>query len=323
VSALRLVLLGDGEWAARSLERLQATPHDVIAVLQRVRPTDSSLADAARRFGIPVHAPARVNAPEVGRMLATFAPGLLVSIAYDQILGAPARTAARHGALNFHAGKLPHYRGRNVINWALINGETEIGITAHFMDDGIDTGDILLQRTLPLTWTDTYGSVLGRVVAALPDLVVAGVDLVASGRFDVHSQRELPGSYFGARREGDEWLDWSDGSAALHNKIRAITHPGPGARTIAGGVPVIIWRAFADPAAPHYRAIPGQVVGRGAGGGALVKTGDSTLLVEEVQLEGAAPAAPSWPVGTRLGVDPVAVAHAAAIERIHPTVGPT
>lgn len=313
MTALRLALLGDGEWAARSLERLQATPHDVIAVLRRVRPSDSSLAEAAGRFGIPVHAPARVNDAESTRMLAQLAPDLIISIAYDQILRGPARAAARLGALNFHAGKLPHYRGRNIINWAIINGETEIGITAHFMDDGIDTGDILLQRTLPVSWTDTYGSVLGRVVDALPDLVVQSVDLVASGEFEVRSQRELAGSYFGPRREGDEWLDWSCSSASLHNKIRAITHPGPGARTIAGGVPVIVWRAYADPAAPRYTAVPGQVVGRNSGG-ALVKTGDSTLLVEEIQLPGCPPAAPSWPVGTRLGVDVVASAHSAALD---------
>lgn len=321
VSALRLVLLGDGDWAARSLERLQGTPHEVVAVLQRARPTDSGLADAARRFGIPVHAPPGVNEPDVSHALAALEPDLLISIAYDQILHAPVRAVARHGALNFHAGRLPWYRGRNVINWAIINGETEIGLTAHFMDDGIDTGDILLQRSLPVSWTDTYGSVLRRVVDALPDLVVQSVDLVASGTFEVRSQRELPGSYFGPRREGDEWLDWSSSSAALHNKIRAITHPGPGARTIAGGAPVIIWRAFADPAAPPYTAIPGQVVGRPAGGGALVKTGDSTLLVEEIQTEGGSPAAPDWPMGTRLGIDAVAAAHAVALERARSALG--
>src|SRR6185503_1899603 len=86
------------------------------------------------------------------------------------------------GILNFHAGKLPLYRGRNVINWALINGEHEIGLTAHYMDEGIDTGDIVLQRTLPVAWTDAYDVVLRRVVEQLPALVDEAVDLVATGR---------------------------------------------------------------------------------------------------------------------------------------------
>jgi len=103
----------------------------------------------------------------------------------------PAPAGARKralGCLNFHAGKLPFYRGRNVINWAIINGEREIGITAHFMDEGIDTGDILLQRTEPIGWTDTYGDVLARVVAAIPPLVEESVELVASADYQVQHQ---------------------------------------------------------------------------------------------------------------------------------------
>ena len=87
---------------------------------------------------------------------------------------------------------------------------------------------------------------------------------------------------------------------SLHNKVRAISQPGPGARTVLGDRVVTIWRAFFDPAWPRYRATPGQVVGR-AREGAVVKTGDSTLLVQEVQEEGGAPECPRWPIGGRLG----------------------
>ena len=109
----------------------------------------------------------RSSSSEAGR----HSPDLNLSVSYDQIIRRPLLEAAPLGFVNFHAGKLPIYRGRNVVNWALINGETEIGLTAHFMDEGIDTGDILLQRTLPIAWTDTYGDVLSRVVDAFPDLV--------------------------------------------------------------------------------------------------------------------------------------------------------
>ena len=83
----------------------------------------------------------------------------------------PVLDTARLSFVNFHAGKLPFYRGRNVINWAIINGETEIGLTAHVVDEGIDTGDIVLQKTLPIGWTDTYGDVLTRIVDNFPDFV--------------------------------------------------------------------------------------------------------------------------------------------------------
>jgi methionyl-tRNA formyltransferase len=201
---------------------------------------------------------------------------------------------------------LPFYRGRNVINWAIINGEQEIGITSHYVDQGIDTGDIIIQRTLPISWTDTYGDVLGRVVDALPGLVVETVNAIAAGTAGRRPQAHLPGTYFGGREEGDEWLDWSDTSVNLHNKVRAITRPGPGARTVLGNKSVIVWRAYCDPAWPRYIAVPGQVVGRQGENGVLVKTGDSTLLIQEVQVDGEEPAVPRWRIGTRLGVDLVA-----------------
>jgi Methionyl-tRNA formyltransferase len=207
VTLLRIVVLGDGEWAARSLDALQRTGHRVVAAVLRERPSDDSLGRAAREAGILVRQPHAVNAVELRDWLRALEPDLLLSIAYNQILHAPVREVARHGALNLHAGKLPFYRGRNVINWALINGETEIGITAHLMDDGIDTGDIVLQRTLPIGWTDTYGTVLRRVTDALPALAADAVALIAGGNPPREVQRGLPGTYFGGRAEGDEWLD--------------------------------------------------------------------------------------------------------------------
>jgi len=300
--SLRVVLFGDGQWAADTVERLAPGPHRVVGVVLRVRPTDATLDDAARRAGIPVKQFANVNGDELRRWLDSVAPDINLSIAFDQIVRRPLLEAPPHGFLNIHAGKLPAYRGRNVVNWAIINGETEIGLTAHLMDEGIDTGDILLQRVLPIGWTDGYGDVLRRVTAAVPALVVETLDAIAAGTARRHPQDPAGATYFGGRQEGDEWLDWSEPSHRLHNKIRAITRPGPGARTTLEGDVAIIWQAFFDPAWPKYIATPGQVVGREQGG-VLVKTGDSTLLVREVQLASRAPETPSWRVGTRLGVD--------------------
>jgi len=258
------------------------------------------LCEAGRALGVPVVQPQDVNDPTFVDSLRAFAPDLGLSIAYDRILHRPVRDTAPLGFLNFHAGNLPYYRGRNVINWAIINGEPEIGVTAHFVDEGIDTGDILLQRTLPLGWTDTYGEVLARVVAAIPPLVEESVERVAQGGYVVQRQADLPGTYFAGREWGDEWLDWSDTSFNLHNKVRGISRPAPGARTLRNGETVVIWRAYYDRTWPKYIATPGQVVWRVPGEGVLVKTGDSTLLVQEVEIGGRV-GAPRWKVGTRLG----------------------
>jgi len=299
---MRLLLFGDGSWATNSLLRLQETQHRIVGVVVRKQPSDTSLSETARRLGVPILQPQNVNAPDFLEIVSSLAPDLNLSISYNQIMRRPLLNTARLGCVNFHAGKLPYYRGRNVINWAIINGEHEIGLTAHFVDEGIDTGDIILQRTLPIQWTDTYRDVLDRVVESFPDLVSETVHLIVNGRAQPWPQAHLPGTYFGGRAEGDEWLDWSDTSYNLHNKIRAITRPGPGARTLLGENAVVIWRAFYDPSWPKYIATPGQVVGR-RDDGVFVKTGDSTLLVQETQIGDGLAQTPAWPISTRVGIN--------------------
>ena len=296
---LRIAIYGDGQWAADSVQRLADAGHRIVAVVVRAVPSDNALGEVAARLRAPVLRPQRINAPDTVRDIAALEPDLGVSIAYNQILRAPVRDAHRRGVINLHAGKLPFYRGRNVINWAIINGETEIGLTAHYVDDGIDTGDIITQLTLPIGWTDDYGDVLRRVVDRMPSLVVDTVRDIANGTAQRRRQADHPGTYFGGRGEGDEWIDWTASSRTIHNFIRAIASPGPGARTTLGGERVIVWRAFYDPSWPNYVAIPGQVVGRQPSG-ALVKTGDSTILVQSIEGAGG-PEPPAWRIGTRLG----------------------
>lgn len=301
---MKLVFFGDGAWAANSLARLQQDGHEILAVVVRHRPSSGEPAETACSLGLPILQPAEANSPEFVAKLRGFTPELNLSVSYDQIIRRPLLEAAPLGFVNFHAGKLPDYRGRNVVNWALINGETEIGLTAHFMDEGIDTGDILLQRTLPISWVDTYGDVLSRVVDAFPDLVADTLSILQQGAVARRRQAHFAGTYFAGRGPGDEWLDWADTSRNIHNKVRAISRPGPGARTKLVGKTVIVWRAFWDPSWPRYLATPGQVVGRKEGEGVVVKTGDSTLLVTETEEAVGVVGRPRWPIGTRLG-DPL------------------
>ena len=303
--SMRIVLMGDGAWAADSLVRLHDDGHVIAGVVLRARPTGPALGEAAAHLGATVLQPADPAAPDLVAEVARLAPDLLLSVAYDRILRRPVLDLPARGSVNFHAGKLPHYRGRNVVNWAIINGEAEIGLTAHEIDEGIDTGAILLQQALPIRWTDTYADVLANVVKAMPDMVSRTVQGVAAGTLRPIPQ-PVTGTYYGGRKAGDEWLDWTRSSRDLYNKIRGITRPGPGARTVIDGEPLVIWRAEYDPAWPSYRATPGEVVGRCASGASVVKTGDSTLLVQEVERAGAPAGAPRLPIGARLGVDPAA-----------------
>jgi len=306
---MRVLIFGDGGWATNSLLALVRSDIQVIGVVIRQRPSDSTLENLARSLAIPVYQPSNVNSEDFVRLALELRPDLGVSISYNQILRRPILDSARIGIVNFHAGKLPLYRGRNVINWAIINGESEIGLTAHFVDEGIDTGDIINQITLPILWKDGYGDVLNRVVENFPHFASEVLDRIASGRITTQPQTELPGTYFPGREDGDEWLDWSDTSLNLYNKIRAISRPGPGARTSLGHAEVIIWSAVYDESWPKYIATPGQVSGW-SGDGVIVKTGDSTLVLREVQTEQGTCEKPSWRIGTRLGINVVAALHA-------------
>ena len=296
---MRLLYFGDAHWAADSLRRLALRGHEIAGVVIRSRPSDTTLEKAAHELGLPVFQPERVNDAPFLEKVKTLRPDLNLSVSYDQILKSGILASAPLGFINFHAGKLPFYRGRSVINWAIINGEEEIGVTAHYVDGGIDTGDIILQRTVRVEWTDTYAEVLAKVIASFPGLVMDAVQLIADGRAVRQPQAHLAGTYFAGRREGDEGIGWSDGSRNIYNKIRGIARPGPGARARLEGRQVTVWKSSYDPAWPTYIAIPGQVVGRRPDG-VSVKTGDKTLLVHEIQMTGEAPCVPRWKTGTRL-----------------------
>ena len=299
---MKILFFGDGEWATRSLSRLLADGVSVVGIVVRLKPTDPTLITVARTAGLPVFQPAKVNDVSFLDDHRKLSPDLNVSVSYDQIIRRPLLESAPKGFLNLHAGKLPEYRGRNVNNWALINGEQELGNTAHYMDEGIDTGDIVLQRLIPISRTDSYGTLLHKVIEEVPEVVSEAVRLIGRGVEQRRSQAHLLGSYFPAREDGDEWLEWSDTSENLYNKVRAITHPGPGAQTIMNGNRVRVWQAEYDPSWPVYKATPGQVVGRRVGEGVWVKTGDCTLFLRGIQIADNPVIVPSWPIGTRLGI---------------------
>lgn len=290
---MNLIFFGDGAWATTCLHTLLTHGYHIPAVVLRHTPTDHTLADLAKQTGIATYAPARVNDPGFVDTIRRLGADLHVSYSYDQLLRHPLIDL---GFINCHAGKLPDYRGRSVVNWAMINGETDIGLTVHHIDDGIDTGDIIVQKTLPIDWHDTYGSLLTKIAAAFPDVLLEALRHPERRTPQAH----LPGSYFCQRQPGDEWLDWHDTSFNLYNKIRALSHPGPGARTNLNYHPVTIRQARYDPDWPTYIAIPGEIVGRQPGVGVTVKTANSILAVDRVTVNGQ-DQIPAWPLGTRLG----------------------
>lgn len=276
---MRLGFFGDGPWAERALLQLaQDSRYTIAFVAVRASRPDQKLMDLAERYGICVLCPASVNSAESISEIGRFKADLHVSMSYDQILretilGLPAR-----GTLNCHAGALPFYRGRNPLTWAIINGEEEFGVTVHWVDLGIDTGDIVVQIKVPIRPHDTYATLLASAEDLCADALVKAIADVYEDKDQRIAQTTIDpvGTYCCRRREGDEEIDWTSETVRIERFIRALVPPGPGARTTWKDTPYAVLAAQPIDQAKSYIGAAGEVIGRD-GGGILVKSGDTLL----------------------------------------------
>ncbi len=279
---MRIAYFGDGRWARSALPLIAtAAGVQVAVVVPRYHNPDRELMQQAEGLGIPTRHLRDVNSAEALAALRPFGVDLHVSMSFDQIFRAPFLDAA--ATINCHAGALPFYRGRNVLNWALINGERTFGVTVHHVDTGIDTGDIILQQHIPISATDDYASVLTKAEGACATLLHEAVLHIAAGTAKRTPQASIHpvGFYCPRRRDGDEWIDWQWPSERVVNFVRGIAPPAPGARAMVGDQVVAILQAEAIPGAPAYLATPGEVVGR-QHGSIVVKTGTSSIRVTQM-----------------------------------------
>lgn len=286
--ALRLGYFADGPWAHRALEMIVGDPSLPLAfICVRYPRGDAHLEARAKDLGVPLFQFKDVNAAEPLAAFAGLGADIYVSMSFDQIFRRGIIHQPRLGTINCHAGKLPFYRGRNVLNWVLINDESEFGITVHYVDEGIDTGDIILQRVFPITDDDTYATLLTRAHEGCAQVLYDALKAIQRGGTSPVPQRTIHpvGFYCGMRRDGDERLDWAQPSRAVFNFVRAICPPGPAARTVLKGAPMRVLQVREIAGAPCFRGAVGEVVGRSPAG-FVVKTLDSTIEVTEFEYEG-------------------------------------
>ncbi len=302
MSALRVGFFGDGEWAVKSLDRLVRSPDaEVLFVCLRHGSPDEALGAAADRVGVPIIDLPDVNSASSIRVLTDYACDVFVSMSFDQIMRRRMFSLPPLGTINCHAGMLPFYRGRSVLNWALINGEDRIGVTVHLVDDGVDTGDILVQHVIEITDRDDYGTLLERGSDACADAVEEAVTRLANGSITPVAQSSIDqfGSYFTRRVPGDERIDWTRPSRDVVNLVRGVAPPGPGALASIGPDEWRILRAVNHVEAAPWRMVCGAVL-PSAPGTFRVKTGDTFVDV----IEWTGPRRPR--VGERFSIDPMA-----------------
>lgn len=304
---MKIGYFADGRWGALALEKLLETDVVSIAfVVLRHGSEDPTIGKIAASHDLPCFSHPNVNSSEFLSMIAEYDPDILVSMSFNQIFKSAILQVTPQGVINCHAGALPFYRGRNPLNWVLINGEESFGITVHYMDEGIDTGDIILQRHYPIAEEDDYATLLTRAEQACATILYDAVMSLHIGDAKRQKQSDIhPVGFYGSRRvAGDEWIDWKWESQRMVNFIRGIALPAPGARCMLGEQEVVFLKAKMIDKAPCYIGNPGEVVGGVKGEYMVIKTEDSTILVQEiaiVQEDGSlsVPFSPAYTIGTR------------------------
>jgi methionyl-tRNA formyltransferase len=236
-----------------------------------------SVARKANQRAIPVITPQDPNAPEVIARIAACKPDFLFSFYYRLMLKARLLALAPRGALNVHGSLLPKYRGRVPINWAVIHGETETGATLHYMAEKPDSGDVVAQSPVPILADDTAKDVFDKVTFVAAAMLDAVLPSLVAGTAPRTPQDLRKGSYFGGRGPEDGIIDWSRDAASIHNLVRAVAPPYPGARTTLGGRPARILRTrILDTTTHRVPALgveDGAIVAYCGGGGTLAVLG--------------------------------------------------
>lgn len=282
---MHIGFFADGPWALNFFKKVMQDDALVVdfVCLRNDKP-DELLKQLAEDSGIDVFWHPHINDEDFLERLRGYHSDLFVSLFFDQIFKKEIISIPRLKTINCHAGKLPYYRGRSVLNWVLINDEKEFGITVHYMDEGIDTGDIILQRTFPISDEDTYRTLLERAYVECPAILYDAVKQIRCGCATTKKQSEInpAGAYCGMRRENDEIIDWNQTSREVFCFIRALTEPGPCACTYLNGNKIRIRSAREVPEAPTYKGIPGQVLLK-AEDGVLIKTKDSYIKLTEYE----------------------------------------
>jgi methionyl-tRNA formyltransferase len=200
----------------------------------------ASVAELATLHGIPVITPDNPNTPEVVEQIRALQPDFYFSFYYREMLKRELLEIPKLGALNMHGSLLPKYRGRVPVNWAIIKGETETGSTLHYMTEKPDNGDIVAQQAVPILPNDTALEVFQKVtVAAEMALNQCLPDLLAGTAQEI-KQDLSKGAYFGGRKAEDGVIDWSQDARSIHNLVRAVAPPYPGATTRLLGKPMRI-----------------------------------------------------------------------------------
>ncbi|MEV0565252.1 methionyl-tRNA formyltransferase [Dactylosporangium sp. NPDC050588] len=272
---MRVVMFGYQTWGHRTLQALLASEHEVALVVTHPvsdhpyeRIWNDSVADLATGHGVEVIIRDRPDDAELLDRLKQADPDVIVATNWRTWIPPEIFELPRRGTLNVHDSLLPAYAGFSPLIWALINGEREVGVTAHMMDAELDAGDIVLQRAVPVGDRDTTTDLFHKTLALFGPITVDGLDLIASGRTDWTPQDRSKASFFHKRAEEDSRIDWTWPAEDLDRLVRAQSDPYPNAFTYHRGRRIQIVAASVSKGV--YGGTPGRI---------FIREGDAVVVV--------------------------------------------
>ncbi|MET0236568.1 MAG: methionyl-tRNA formyltransferase, partial [Kibdelosporangium sp.] len=259
---MRVAMFGYQTWGHRTLRALIDSEHEVVLVVTHPRSEHAyeriwsdSVADLAEQRGIPVLLRNRPDDPELLAQLKDAEPDIIVANNWRTWLPPEIFDLPRHGTLNVHDSLLPAYAGFSPLIWALINGEQEVGVTAHMMDADLDAGNIVLQRATPVGPRDTTTDLFHRTIEMIGPITVDALALIASGRTDWARQDRRKASFFHKRSIEDSLINWDWPAEDIERLVRAQSDPYPNAFTFHRGDRIRVTKASVSKAC--YGGTPG------------------------------------------------------------------
>lgn len=285
---MKIIFMGTPDFAAASLEALIASRHEIQAVVtQPDKPkgrkgelTPSPVKVIAKREGIKVYQPLKVRDEEFVKTLRAYNPDVMVVVAFGQIIPLSILKMPKYGCVNIHGSLLPKYRGAAPIQWAVLDGEKETGITTILMDEGIDTGDILLKKTIQIDADETSGSLFDKLMALGAKTILETLDELEKGNLTPTKQGESPTAYAKMLTKAMGLIDFTKSAKELDCFVRGMD-PWPSAYTLLAGKTLKLWKV---------RVVEGD----GKAGSVIgidkesftIACGEGAIEVLEVQLEG-------------------------------------
>lgn len=282
---MKCVVLAYHNVGKAGIEALLANGFDIEAVFtHRDNPNENvwfdSVAEYAGSRGIEVFAPEDINHPVWVERIRAMKPDFIFSFYYRNMVGSEILSIPAKGALNLHGSLLPRYRGRCPVNWVLVNGEKESGVTLHYMTLRADAGDIVDQEKFAIEDSDNAKTLFVKTVEAVKTVLNRSLPLLAEGKAPRKAQNEAEATYFGGRKPADGEIDWHKSAVEIRNLIRAVTLPYPGAFSFLGDRKCMFWQGKVVENAAG--AAPGTVISTDP---LVIACGEGALEVEAAQLE--------------------------------------